>query len=154
MGASAGTGRPLVVFWSLAAAALALDQLTKALAGRALHPSAAIPLLPWLQLALNHNTGSAFGLIPGGWVLVAVGFGVCFAILGYVSLGRGLTRHPGYAAGLGLVLGGSAGNLLDRLRTKGVVDFIDLGFWPVFNIADVAITVGFAVVAIQLLRAR
>jgi signal peptidase II len=55
---------------------------------------------------------------------------------------------------LGLVLGGSLGNLVDRTRTGAVVDFVDLQVWPVFNLADVAITVGVALLMLDIARRR
>jgi signal peptidase II len=67
---------------------------------------------------------------------------------------RGLEAAPGRALPMGLVLGGSLGNVLDRIRAGGVTDFIDLRVWPVFNLADVAITVGIGLLAIGLIRRR
>jgi len=69
-----------------------------------------------------------------------------------VLLRRNLPRFQ--AVLLAVIWGGSVGNLLDRLRTGGVTDFIDLRVWPVFNVADIAITVGFAALAIRLLLRR
>ena len=153
MRASAGNGRPLALLLLLAAATLALDQFTKAAAVSHLTPGASQPLLgSWVRLTLTHNARSAFGLISSGPLLLAVGIAVCLALLAYVILGPGLRTHPGHALPLGLILGGSLGNLLDRIRTEGVIDFVDLRVWPVFNLADVAITAGFLLLALQILR--
>jgi len=154
MRASPARGRPLAVFLCIALATFAVDQLTKALAAHLLRPSAPVPLLgPWLRLNLAHNLGSAFGLVSVGWALLVAAIAVCLVILVYAARG-GLTRRPGRALWLGLIFGGSVGNLADRLRTGGVVDFIDLRVWPVFNVADIAITAGFALLAVRLLRGR
>jgi signal peptidase II len=106
-----------------------------------------------LQLTLTRNTGSAFGLISASAVLVVAGILVSVVVLAYVAAGR-LTARPRRALPLGLVLGGSLGNLADRLRLGAVVDFIDLRVWPVFNVADIAITVGVGLLALDLLRRR
>jgi signal peptidase II len=125
--------------------------VTKALALALLHPS--VPLgRAWLRLTLTRNVGSAFGLVPGGRVLVVAGLTLSLATLAYVLVGKGLKRHPGRALSLALVFGGAVGNLADRARTGAVTDFIDLTVWPVFNVADIAITLGAALLAINLLR--
>jgi signal peptidase II len=155
MGASAVTGRPFLLFWLTAAAGFVLDQLAKAAAVRFLpaHQSRAL-LGDWVRLTLTHNPGSAFGLISSGGALIAVGAAVCLAVLAYAFLGQGLRRDRGQAIALGLVFGGSAGNLTDRVATGGVVDFIDLRVWPVFNLADIAITAGFVLLALRLVKRR
>ena len=129
---------------AVAAGVVVLDQLTKswalsALADRPIH------LVGTLRLALTHNTAGAFGL-GGGFVpllaLAALGVVVYLIVSGAAS-----SRLP-VALAMGLLLGGAVGNLLDRVfRAPGllrgaVVDFVDLQFWPVFNVADMGITVG------------
>jgi signal peptidase II len=152
--ASASRGRPHAFLFAAAAFTLAVDQVAKAAARSGLAPNTPIPLIRnWVQLTLIHNAGSAFGLISSGWVLIAIGAAVCLAVVVYVTVGRGL-EAAGRAVPLGLVLGGSLGNLVDRIRTGGVTDFIDLRVWPVFNVADIAITVGIALLAIGLVRRR
>jgi len=152
MGAPTETGRPTTLFLLLSAATLALDQTTKAIAARALRAGSSLPVLgDWVQLTLTRNIGSAFGLISAGWVLVAAGALVCAVILAYVLRGR-LLRAPGRALPLALIFGGSLGNLVDRIRTGAVVDFIDLRVWPVFNFADAAITLGVLLFAHDLFR--
>lgn len=155
MRASPRRGRPLTGFLTLAAVALAADQLAKQAALRLLQPEAPLPLLgPWLALTLTHNPASAFGLVSARWALLVSSALLCLAIIAYAAFGGGLSRRPDYAAPLGLVLGGSLGNLLDRLRLGAVVDFVDLGWWPVFNLADVTITAGFALLTLRLVRPR
>jgi signal peptidase II len=102
-----------------------------------------------------HNTGGAFGLFQGTSVVLAVlGFIVIALVLGYVFWG---CRH--YPLGdnrlslvaLGLMLGGIIGNLIDRLRFGGVTDFISIGWWPDFNLADSALVAGTIILALALL---
>lgn len=154
MRVSAERGRPLLIFGAVAAAAFALDQGTKILAVAHLDPGSSVLLLGgWLRLTLTQNVGSAFGLIRSGTIPLAASALVCVVILGYVFRG-GLVRAPVRSMPLGLVVGGALGNLLDRVRTGGVVDFIDLQVWPVFNIADAAITIGVGLLAIGIARRR
>ena len=153
MGASARERRPRIAFVSAAALTLALDQATKALATASLGHSASRPLFGTpVAFTLRHNAGSAFGLPAPPWLLLAGGGIACAAILWYAMAARSRTWQPWQGAALGLVFGGAAGNLLDRIRSGVVTDFIDLRIWPVFNVADIAITVGLALLAIRLLK--
>lgn len=130
----------------VAASVLAADQLTKWWALERL-PGDPMELVGSLQLRLTFNTGTAFGLGGGYGALVAVG---ALVVVGGVLVWQGtrpLSRLGSVA--VGLVLGGAVGNIVDRafrgdggLLSGAVVDFIDLGWWPVFNIADAAIVVG------------
>jgi signal peptidase II len=127
--------------------------MAKGVAEHGLRSSQPVPLVgEWIRLNLTHNAASAFGLLSCHWLLVAIGGAVCLVILAYIALWRGLRRHPHQAVALGLILGGSLGNLADRLRMRAVIDFIDLRVWPVFNLADIAITVGFVLLAVTLIR--
>jgi len=155
MRASAGRGCPQTLFCLVAAGTFGLDQLAKAAARARLEAGSSVPVLgKWLQLTLTHNAGSAFGLVSGRWWLVAVGVLVCGAILIYMLARGSRAASHGQVLPLGLVLGGSLGNLADRLRTGGVFDFVDLRVWPVFNVADMAITVGVVVLAVGVMRRR
>ena len=130
-----------------------IDQLTKLLAMARLTPEAPVPLWGFLQLSLTHNRGAAFGLLPGGWLPVSATIAVCVVVCAYACAG-GLHRAPARSLPLGLIVGGALGNLVDRLRFGAVVDFVDLQIWPVFNVADAAITVGILVLAAEMLRRR
>ena len=102
-----------------------------------------------LRITPVQNTGVAFGLLRGyGSILAAVA--VLIAAL-FFAFGRRSVRAPLTGAALGLLIGGAAGNLLDRLVRGYVFDFIDVGFWPVFNLADCAITVGIGLLIVQLI---
>jgi len=136
--------------WLLVAAGgAAIDQATKAWAQGALDAYASLELLPVLSLTLGYNTGAAFSLLGGAegwqrWLLAAIAAGVSAYLVHWLrQVGD---QRPGLALGLALILAGAAGNLVDRLRLGHVVDFIHLhyaGFhWPIFNVADIGITLG------------
>ncbi|MDP9402152.1 MAG: signal peptidase II [Actinomycetota bacterium] len=125
-----------------AAVVVAVDQLTKSWALRALDDGP-VHVVGTLQLNLAFNTGAAFGLGRGLAPLFMVG--AIAVLVAVVAFGRSAATTPAALVALGLVVGGAVGNLADRfLRDHGgaVVDFIDLQWWPIFNVADAAITVG------------
>lgn len=133
---------------------VALDRITKILAERNL-PGNPVEVIPGvLDFRYTTNPGGAFGLFDGiPWLFVAVSIGVVVLI---IVASRRLPTFPS-AIGLGLVLGGALGNLIDR-ATRGpgfsgeVVDFIDFQVWPIFNLADPAIVIGAAVLLISSIR--
>jgi len=121
---------------------VAVDQLTKAWALRALDDGP-VHLVWTLRLHLSFNSGAAFGVGEGlAPLLVVVGIALLVAL---VVVGARAVAGPAAAVGLGLVIGGAVGNLADRLlggHGGAVVDFIDLQWWPIFNLADAAISCG------------
>jgi signal peptidase II len=123
---------------------IALDQLTKAWVLHAL-ADGPIHLVGAVRLNLTRNTAGAFGLGGAAVPFLAV---VALGLVVFMASSGATTRHPVLALAVGLVLGGALGNLADRLfRGHGflsgaVIDFVDLRVWPVFNLADAAITVG------------
>jgi signal peptidase II len=100
----------------------------------------------WLHLTHVNNTGAAFGIFQGqSFPLTLVGLlGICVLLLYAFFLYRRLPflNNKLSEVALGLILGGTIGNLIDRLRLGYVTDFIDFHFWPAFNVADSAIVVG------------
>ncbi len=129
----------------------AADQAAKLLIVRLMSPGQSITLLgPVLSLTYTRNTGGAFSLVPGsgGW-LVVVSVLVVAALVLWSFLAP--IRGRRIMAGVALTLGGALGNLLDRLLRGWVVDFIDFHFWPVFNVADIAITAGVILIGWHLL---
>ena len=128
----------------MAAVVLALDAVTKQWAVSAL-ADGPIDLFGPVRLALTHNKAGAFGL--GGAFVPFLAVAALVLVVFMVATGSTTEKAP-MAVALGLVLGGAFGNVADRLfRSPGflrgaVVDFIDVGFWPVFNVADSAITCG------------
>ncbi|MDR7482764.1 MAG: signal peptidase II [Armatimonadota bacterium] len=128
------------------------DQAIKAAVVTALPVGAAVPLLPGL-LTLTHvqNRGVAFGLLPGVPPVV-IGLAAGLLVAWLVWTGGRPRGARGASAGGALMLGGTAGNLVDRLRWGYVVDYVDLHVWPVFNLADAAIAVGGALLVLGLAR--
>ncbi len=129
------------------------DQLSKWAAHAWLEPLQSVPLIPGiLHLTYVRNTGAAFGLLRG-WASLFIVLAVLIA--GWLSLELTRRHHaPLNRLGLALVLGGAVGNLIDRLRIGSVIDFIDLRVWPVFNLADSAITIGVGLLIWGTLRKR
>jgi len=144
------SGRARLFGIGLRAAGLvaALDASLKwVMATMVMDPPRVIPVLPFFDLVLVFNRGISFGLLGdlGPWgplLLSALAAGIMAVLL--VWLRR--TERPSEAIGIGMILGGAAGNLIDRLRDGAVTDFLDLYVgeyhWPAFNGADVFITVG------------
>ena len=150
--------RRLAMLVTVALATLAVDLATKIAVVAGLHDGERVPLLgDGVALMLVRNPGAAFSLATGlTWVLTLVAVAV---VVGIVRYARRL-RSPGWALALGLVLGGAAGNLVDRFfRSPGpfeghVVDFVSVGWWPVFNVADSSICVGGAILVVLALWGR
>jgi len=125
----------------VASSVVAVDQLTKWWAERTL-ADRTIHLVWTLQLKLAYNPGVAFSLGQGSTGVLTV---IAVAILLGVGLVAWRTTGRAMSVSLGLIMGGAAGNLVDRLlRHHGgqVIDFIDVQWWPVFNVADAAISCG------------
>jgi signal peptidase II len=129
-----------------------LDQLSKLLVEHGLAEGQPVRVLgPVLSFTHQHNTGAAFGLFRSGSGALTIVAVVVIAVL--LIWGRQVAlSSPRLAAGIGVQLGGAVGNLFDRLRHGYVTDFIDLHFWPVFNVADIGITVGAVLIVWALLR--
>lgn len=135
-----------------------LDQASKALAELYLDPMKPVALLPHFNLSLAYNSGAAFSFLrdAGGWQRY---FFIVLTVVVIVVLLRWIWRlEPGQrllAAGLALVLGGAVGNLVDRVATGLVVDFLDFYYgqwhWPAFNVADMGISGGVALLILDTL---
>ena len=119
---------------------VALDQVTKALVKDEVLPGEHVDLFPGLQLSNVRNTGVAFGALEGAGLAVALLIGISLTLLiGYFVVNREL---PLLWLPVGMLVGGAAGNLIDRAREGAVVDFIDPVAWPAFNVADSCIVLG------------
>jgi len=144
-----------VVFFLTALLVVAADQLSKTWIRRYLPEGHSLPETGFFQLTHIQNTGAAFGLFQDqslSLTIVAL-IGIIVISLLVFLFSRHfpfLSKGPGRLA-LGLVLGGTIGNLIDRLSLGYVTDFVDIGIWPAFNIADSAITVGVFLFAYSLL---
>lgn len=123
----------------------AADQFTKVLIVGFMRLGESWPESGFLRLTYARNTGMAFGLFQDqAMILTIVSFVAVAAIVWFY---RNAMTFPLLRAALGLQLGGALGNLLDRLRLGYVVDFFDVGPWPIFNIADSSIVIGIAILA-------
>ncbi|MDW8466577.1 MAG: signal peptidase II [Chloroherpetonaceae bacterium] len=148
------------IFW-IALSVVVLDQLTKYLARTQLgEGSAPVTLIPdWLKLTYTENAGIAFGIDLGGRAVVTVlsivaTLGICYYLY------RTQRSNLYYRLSFGLIIGGAVGNLIDRAFYGQVVDFIHfdlyngvlfgkyVSLWPIFNVADAAITIGVAIMFI------
>ena len=125
----------------VAVAATAADQLTKTLVSDRLALGDAVDIVGPFTIHHVQNSGIAFGLFSGATSIVIVLTGLAIGAL-LLFFARSARRHPLLPAAVGLVLGGSVSNLADRLRLGHVTDFLDLDYWPAFNLADTFIVVG------------
>ena len=125
---------------ALAVAVVAADQITKSLVRHNVRVGSSDGIFPGVEIVHVHNRGVAFGLfVNGGVVLVIVGVAAVSALLIFFATH---SRRPLVWLPTGLLLGGAAGNLIDRLNQGYVTDFIHLPLWPSFNLADMCITFG------------
>jgi signal peptidase II len=131
---------------ALAGLVVAVDQGTKAIAESALVPGERVDFVLGVELANVHNEGVAFGLFGGGSTVILGLTLVALAII-VVFLARE-SRLRRLWIPTGLLAGGALGNLVDRVRAGAVTDFIDPPLWPAFNLADVAIVLGVAWLAL------
>lgn len=156
-------GREAGVRWRLllgtAAALLVLDQVSKLLVMAWIPEHRPVPVIPGVFDLVNiRNRGAAFGFLNRSdiewqfWLFLGA---TLVAIWAIVALARN-TRRPLLLAGLGLILGGALGNLVDRLRFRAVVDFLDFYWrgwhWPAFNVADMGICLGAVCACLALWR--
>jgi len=131
---------------ALAALVVAFDQVTKTIVSGALGPGETVSLVLGAEIADVRNTGIAFGLFSDGQYLVlVVTIAALLLILAYFAH---RASRPGLWIGVGLLIGGAVGNLVDRITADEVIDFIDPPLWPAFNGADIAIVVGIAVLVL------
>ncbi len=129
---------------TVAVAAVIADQVTKHVVTRTLGLDESVHVVGPLSIHHVQNSGIAFGLFAGATAVVT--FVTAAAVVWMVVFfARSGARHPVLPAALGLLVGGSLSNLVDRIRLHHVTDFIDLGWWPAFNLADSFIVVGVAI---------
>lgn len=126
---------------------IALDQITKGLITSSLSPGERTHLVLGFELARVTNSGIAFGLLDEGSdaLVLAITAAALVLVIGWFALDP---RRPLLWLGVGLLVGGAFGNLIDRIREGAVTDFLDPPLWPAFNLADVSITVGVVVIAL------
>lgn len=150
------TRRPLAIWVAVATGSYLADQASKAWAQSHLTVGVPRPLLgSWLQLDLTHNAGAAFSVGTGYTVVLTL---VAVAVILVCVRVAGRLASAGWAVAFGLLLGGAAGNVTDRLaRSPGplrghVVDFLRLPHWPVFNLADTSICAAAALFVLLTIR--
>lgn len=154
----AESGTATAWLW-LSLAVLAADQATKWVVTREFELFESVAVNPYLDLTLLHNTGAAFSFLAGagGWQRwLFIGLGVVVSIVILFWLRRLPARGQSWLAiGLSLVMGGALGNVIDRVHYGYVIDFIHVhyqdAYFPAFNVADSAITVGAACLIIDAL---
>jgi signal peptidase II len=138
---------------AVALAAIGADQLTKAIVSSQLALDESVHVVGPFSIHHVQNSGIAFGLFASATSIVILLTGVAVVWMLYF-FGRSGARHPVLPVALGLVIGGSISNLVDRVRLGHVTDFLDLRFWPAFNLADSFITVGVAILLLALMSAE
>ena len=144
------TGR--ILFFALAAVVFVLDRITKTLVANQVAYGSEVPVLGHLVGITNvRNSGAAFGFAPAGAsIFLIASVVVAIGLVVYVVRTPGTPWSDGV---LGLILGGTVGNGYDRIVYGTVTDFVNVHFWPVFNVADSAISVGVALlIATYVLR--
>jgi signal peptidase II len=135
---------------AVVAAALAGDQLTKHVVTSRLALNESVHVIGPLSIHRVENSGIAFGLFTSATAAVIV-LTTIAVIWMLVYFARSGARHPVIPAALGLLIGGSVSNLLDRVRLGHVTDFIDFGWWPAFNLADSFIVAGVCILLFALI---
>jgi signal peptidase II len=128
-----------------------VDQGIKYVVEGSMRVGQSIVLVPgFLNITYIKNDGGAFGILGGSRTLLLVGSAVAVAVVLWMLLSGKPTRLA--TSGCGLILGGAAGNLLDRLGSGEVTDYVHFSFWYIFNAADTAIVVGVGLLLLSTLR--
>lgn len=143
-----------MIVFIISISVLVIDQLTKRLICLNFLPSQSRPIIENIfHLTLVYNKGIAFGLFINRIVVT-----IFISVIVIISLIVSLVKIKGPALilkiGFSLILGGAAGNLIDRIRFGYVVDFLDFRIWPVFNLADTAITIGAGLLIVYLFKTK
>lgn len=142
-GVLAALGLALVIF--------VVDQGLKALVENSMRVGESIPLIPgFLSLTHIKNDGGAFGILGGSQLVLLAGSAVAVAVVLWMLVSGAASRLT--VLGCGLILGGAAGNLLDRLSSGEVTDYVHFSFWYIFNAADAAIVCGVATLLLAAFR--
>lgn len=153
------SGEKIVLFAAVVASILALDVTTKLLVQQHFHLFQQVDIVgEYLRLTYIYNPGAAFGIHLGEYsrqIFLVLSLIALVALIGMYWFTPANDRVR--LAAISLICAGAVGNLIDRIRSEaGVVDFIDIGVgdvrWPVFNVADMAVTIGAIILALSLWR--
>ena len=150
MSLSGGRARAWRLALALCGVVVAVDQGTKAAIEANLVPGERVSVLPGLHLTDVHNEGIAFGLAGGGGAGLVALTAIALALI--LMLFARHAERPGVWISVGILTGGALGNLADRVRIDSVTDWVDLPLWPAFNLADVAIVLGVAGLALSFME--
>lgn len=143
----------LVLALALALAVFFVDQWIKSVVEGSMRVGESITLVPgFLSLTYIKNDGGAFGILGGSQVLLLVGSAIAVVVVLWMLLSGRPTKPT--ILGCGLILGGAAGNLLDRLTVGEVTDYVHFSFWYIFNAADAAIVAGVGLLLLSTLRSE
>ena len=151
--------KKIALYLGLTLGLIVIDQITKYIVERSLRLYDPVPVIgDFFRLTYIFNRGAAFGLHLGEWSRVAFTIlPVVASILLYMMYRQTPWADRTRLVSIALVTGGAIGNLIDRIRSsRGVVDFFDVGLgawrWPVFNVADIGVTIGALLLAVSLWR--
>ena len=140
------------MFYIIVLISLALDQYTKYLVSCNMTENQTIPFLSgFFDITYVRNTGAAFGIFAGKQVFLSIVTAVMLLCLSAYAVSQKKKIPKMESAAIALIVGGGAGNLITRLIYNYVIDFFNFYFWPVFNVADIAICVGCAMLVISVL---
>ncbi|MCM8768331.1 MAG: signal peptidase II [Candidatus Omnitrophica bacterium] len=143
------------LFWGVVLSGVSLDQLSKFLVVEWLDERNSVHFFRYFSFNLVKNKGICFGLFASGsltWLTIFLSIALVFCLIFYVTVRRKLPA--GEQVSLGMMVAGVSGNLIDRIRVGGVIDFIDFHVWPVFNLADSLIVTGVFLYGILMIRSR
>ena len=148
------TSPVLIFLYGAALAVVAADQFTKFLIVSHFAHGDSLPLVPGVfHLTLVFNTGIAFGMFNNNPQLLLAVITLSIAVLAYYAprlAGSGFYT----SAAMALILGGAVGNWIDRMRVHAVIDFLDFRIWPVFNLADTAISIGVGLLILKFITEK
>ena len=154
---SDNTPRPSLFFPVTAVVVVVLDRLTKLYVQKAILLNGSWPETGFFRITHGENTGAAFGMFQDSRLILSIISSIGVVVILYIALqlSRRFTflRWKTTMLALGLILGGTVGNLIDRAFIGHVTDFIKVGPWPDFNVADSSVVVGGILLAFNLIRA-
>ncbi len=142
-------------YYILALFVIALDQITKIIVATQMTLHQSIEIIPnFFYITSHRNSGAAWGILQGQmWLFYIVTIIVIGVIIYYMRLYKG--QYPLLNIGFALILGGAIGNFIDRVRIQEVIDFLDFNIFgynfPIFNVADSALTIGVIIVIILII---